>query len=507
MMKSRIWCVGIVLMLVVAGALVHAQEVEVPGTEAIPVMDVPDMQSAMVEVRVARVQSDQFYPWRQSEPRWHTGYAVAVEPGVFLTLEPLVRNHATILIRRAGSVQQVAARVQLVDPRVGLALLVAEDVALFADMAPRAWLERIPLDGDFTIVKWGENDQVQAGLGQLLSTGYESIGDGVPEQLTYQLVSSMHVGAPGTPVLHDGKLAGLATPFRAGGKTVFALSPDMISRFLADAESAPYAGVPEPDFEVMPLADPVRRRYLGVPPEMADRGVYVEAVLDDAADGHGLHAQDVLLRWDGEELDARGNYTHPRYGSIPFGQLLAKREAGDLVPATVVRDGAVQQVEVRLRTYEDVKHRIPENATEAPDDYVVAAGLVFRELTWNFLEAFGSRWQRRADIDLIWRAVNPTEADTEDEGVGRTVVLVQVLADPINKGYRDLRLRIVERVNGHTIRDLRDLATRITTEGLRHVTLADMEAVPLVFDPAEVAEADARIQQRFQIPTLTRFGE
>ena len=477
---------------------------EPDGVAALPEA-LPDMTKSMVEVRVSQIEADRFLPWRNSVPRWQDGYAIAVRPGLFLVPEELVRNHAAIQLRRAGSLRPVPGEVVHADDRVGLAIIRATEPDWFSDAVPLSLLHEIPQNGDFTLLQWGANDHLQVGVGNLLSIGFESVGEGIPPQLTYELASSMRIDHPGTPILHEGELAGLAMRFRGGRRTAVVLSPDNITRFLEASEYADYAGIPEPDFEFKPLANPVRRRFLGVPESLAEDGILVRAVFPHTDKDHGLQIDDVILSWDGHALDARGNYQHEIYGRIPFRHLLSQRSPGDHVPVQVIRDKTIQDVYVVMQTNDTFHRRIPRNETGQPDDYVIAAGLIFRELTVDFLKAFGERWERRGEIDLIWHAY--THSDQPEDAFKRTVMLVGVLADPINIGYRELRYRIVTQVNGEPIRNLADLAQKLEQDGFSGVTFAGMEAAPLRFVPAEVEEANPRIQARFQIPALSRLTE
>jgi len=281
------------------------------------------------------------------------------------------------------------------------------------------------------------------------------------------------------------------------------LAPDVITRFLEANEKDTYEGIPEPDFQTLPLGDPTRRRFLGVPDELEDRGIMIRSVQRAPGQEHGLQPGDVLLAWDGHLLDTRGNYQHPLYGRIPFRHLVAQQSPGDHATATVIRNHETQDVAVVVRPAADVFENIPENEIGLPDDYVVSAGFVFRELTMDYLRSFGDQWQRRAEIDLVWHTF--AQAAEEEPSLTRTVILVGVLADPINIGYRDLRHQIVSRINDNPILDLADLSNRIDAEGLQSVSFKNMEAVPLVFNPAEVKTANQRIQERFQIPALSRL--
>ncbi len=502
-------CLNIIVLFflsaVVGTVTTRAEEVEPIEQQLIAVLpdELPDMTRSMVHVRVSQIEADRFMPWRSSVPQRREGFAIVVRPGLFLVPEVLVRNHAAIELRRAGFIRRVPAQVVHADERIGLAMLQATESDWFLDAVPLPVLTEIPQNGDFTILQWGANDHLQVGQGSLLSIGFESIGDGIPHQLTYELAASMRIDNTGTPILHDGKLAGLAMQFRGGRRTVITIAPENITRFLEASEHETYTGIPEPDFYMKRLADPVRRRFLGVPATYEEQGIYVAATLPNPDVEHGLEVGDVILEWDGHMLDARGNYEHAQYGRIPFQHLVAQRMPGDQVPVKIIRDKTVKHMQVLMRTNDEVHRRIPRNEAGKPDDYVVSAGFIFRELTLDFLKAFGDSWERRADIDLTWHAY--THQDDPDDPVQRTVILVGVLADPINIGYRELRHQIVTHVNGHKILSLADLAAKLDQDGLKSVTLSGMEAVPLRFEPAEVEQANQRIQARFQIPTLSRL--
>ncbi len=467
--------------------------------------ELPDMTLSMVQVQSATLEADRFLPWRNASPQRQNGYGLAVESGLFLVPETLIRNQSSIQLRRAGSVRTVPAEVVHADARVGLALLRPIDPDWFTDAEPIEMTPEIPQDGEFTIVQWGANDHLQVGAGNLLSIGYDSIGNGIPPQLTYELASTLRVSQSGVPILHDGKIAGMAMQFISGRRAAMILAPDNMVRFLKASAHDSYTGIPEPDFAAKPLADPVRRSFLGVPSEYDERGIYITGVFPNPDQTHGLKTGDVLLYWHGEALDARGNYEHERYGRIPFEHLVAQQTPGEHIPATVIRDRERQEIKVEMRTVADMHRGIPKNETGKPDDYVVTGGLIFRELTMDYLKAFGDRWERRAEIDLTWHAY--THQEDVEAPLRRTVILVGVLADPINVGYRELRNRIVTQVNGHPIENLWDLAHQLDEEGLTSVTFKGMEAVPIQFVPEDVEAANQRIQQRFQIPALRRLTE
>jgi hypothetical protein len=495
-------------LLLATPARTHAQEDElfslvIPGRIPRPISS---MVSSMAEVRAAQIAADRFMPWRNTQPRWQTGYALHVDTDLFLVPEFLVRNSTAIQLRRAGSSRHIAAEIVHADPRFGLALIRPTQESWFQEARALTPLTEIPRQGELSIVQWGPNDHLQVGIGNLLSVAYQNVGSGIPAQLSYELASSLRINHAGTPVIQNGHLAGIVMQTGGNRRGATILAPDVIARFLEANTKEVYTGIPEPDFRFMRLGDPVRRKFLGVPDELEDRGILIRAVHNVPGQQHGLLPGDVLLAWDGHDLDARGNYEHQSYGRIPFRHLASLRSPGDIIEASVIRNRETQSVQVVMRPASEIFESIPENETGLPDDYVVSGGLVFRELTIDYLRAFGDQWQRQAEIDLVWHAFVMAEDTPEEPAQTRTVILVGVLSDPVNIGYRDLRHQIVSRINGHPIKNLADLSARIDQEGLLSVTFQNMEAVPITFNPEEVDTANQRIQERFQIPALRRIS-
>ena len=462
-----------------------------------------DLRRTLVELNVTRVDADRLMPWRNGAPVAVRGYGVAVGTNLLLTTEEVVRNHTLVEIRLAGSGARLPARVVLADPQSDLALVAPDDPGLAGRLQPLPVVSDIRRNERHTLVQLGAGDHLQRSIGTITEIALSYASAAAPAVLTYDVASDLRAGESGTPVLRDGRLAGLVLHFDAAGDDSVVLAPDVITAFLAAARRTPFVGPPSGGFDSVPLNDPVRRRYLGVPDD--DRGVQVLAVhAGGTADGH-LQPGDVLLAWDGCDIDNQGFYRDPVHGRMPLRQLIAgRRTVGEEVTVAIVRAGQPQRLALRLRAQDDAAARVPENAAGAPDDYLIDGGLLFRELTADYLHAMGVRWPLQANARLVWEYL--TNAGRPRGPGERVVFLAAVLPDPINIGYQGLHDEIVTAVNGHAVTNLAQLARIVAAEGgVADVSLDDWPGVRLPLDTNHLAEANARIQRMYRIPSLARI--
>jgi S1-C subfamily serine protease len=461
-------------------------------------------QNSLMELHVTRVETDRFLPWRKSQPMTQRGYGIAVGPGLLLTPEELVRNNTLIQIRRAGSAVFVPARVVLSDPRSSLALVGPVDATKLPAFAPLGVVTSIQREAVHTLVQFGAADQLQSAAGTITSIGLETIARGSAPQLTYDIVSDLRSALPGTPVLRDGRLAGLVVRIKPNSNASLTIAPDMLARFLEAHRKPPFVGPPEGGFEFAPLADPVRRRLLNVPD--SDNGILVVSVRPGGTAESGLLPEDVLIAWDGFLVDNQGFYTHPRYGRLPVSHLISSsRKAGELVEAEVVRGGKPLRVKLTLQPFNEQGARIPENGRGLPDDYIVECGLVFRELTLDYLQAHGEEWLLRAESRLVWEAL--TQAYQQAAPGRRLVILVGVLPDPVNIGYQMLQNQIVLSVNGRPVECLTQMAREIEANGMSRLEFEGWKGASLFFDAAKRTEANERVRASYRIPALVRITE
>jgi S1-C subfamily serine protease len=105
------------------------------------------------------------------------------------------------------------------------------------------------------------------------------------------------------------------------------------------------------------------------------------------ADKAGVKVGDTVTAVGNHDIDENGNYVDPLYGKIEFTNLLtAHAYAGDVVPFHVQRDGKPMQLNVTLE-HRDAKNYVsPPYYLDQPPRYYVLGGLIFQELSRQYLK-------------------------------------------------------------------------------------------------------------------------
>ena len=199
---------------------------------------------------------------------------------------------------------------------------------------------------------------------------------------------------------------------------------------------------------------------------------------------------------------------HLRYGWLDYKLIATEGHyAGDVIPARVLRAGKELKLDIPLKNIPASSALIPETRTEQAPPYLVAGGLVFRELDTPYLQAWGDDWEQNIPSRL--RVYKEMESETHQPDK-RLIVLADVFPDQYNLGYHDLSQNIVTAVNGRPIGSIADMEEAFKhPEGEFHV----IEFVPgfgmskVILDAKQFEAATARIMETYQIPSRIRLRE
>ncbi|MFL2749977.1 MAG: PDZ domain-containing protein [bacterium] len=148
-----------------------------------------------------------------------------------------------------------------------------------------------------------------------------------------------------------------------------------------------------------------------------------------------------------------------------------------------------------------------------PPRYLIRGGMIFQELTLNYLEVWGQNWENRAPLRLrlfkqldLTRTTNASRTKHPIHPTSeRIVILSQVLPDVVNIGYQELRNMVVKKVNGKKVVNLESMVEALQnpkTDFHRIEFLPGSERVQIVLPVQELVSADERIMKNFQIPRL-----
>src|SRR5215211_385056 len=420
-------------------------------------------QLALVRVNVTGQSYDYFRPWQKKAPFSKRALGAVLSKGRVLVTADLVANQNYVELERAETGEKTAAQVTVVDYEANLALVEPTDKKFLEGLTPL----QLAMD---TVV----GDRVAAL--QLEPTGALAVTDGlvttiqmtrypadVGQFLTYRISMSMQYrdNSYTIPLVKNNKLAGLLLRYDPRTQVLDAIPAPIIAHFLKAAEAGAYRGFPSAGFSFFPTRDPQLRNFAGQTGKPG--GVYVMSLEPNMpAAKAGLQVGDIVTAIGENEIDQNGNYVDPLYGKIEFTNLITSRAfAGETIPFAVQRGGKPMQLNVVLDHRAANDYVIPPYNLDQPPSYLVLGGLIFQELSRQYLREWGNNWQKEAPQKFVY--LDRFQSELFPEGKRRVVILSQVLPANATIGYDDIAYLTVQKVNDREIKSLRDLA-----EALQH---------------------------------------
>lgn len=452
-----------------------------------------DLSNGIVEVLVTAQKFDAHFPWKKGRPEARTGYGIVIADGKLITSEDLVRNAMLIEIQPPGGARKTTARVIEADPRINAALLAAPTKGY----TPVPWGPPIGMGAKVQIVQFDEAGQRQSGEGRITGIKVSLLPSAPLGILTFQALTDLKLERIGSPAFHEGKLAGLIMEYDEATQTSLVLPTAILKRFVEDVEAPPYGGVAVAGMTWTPLVAPANRKFYGLNHD--DQGVQVLRTITGSGAATVLQAGDVILKWDGYTVDSQGYYNDPEFGRISLVHLISGRKyPGDVVTVTRWRNEKSEEVQFKLDSYNDAKALVPLNIEGVQAEYLVEGGFMFRELTADYLLAYGTQWMVRANPRLV--DIYLTRAQAPAKPGERIIILTGVLPDPLNVSYQEIRDELVTHLNGKPVSSMSDVfAIRDQDGGITRIRLKTL-GLDLVLDKALLPEANGRIAKLYGIP-------
>jgi len=463
-------------------------------------------QLSLVRVNVTGQPYDYFRPWQKKAPFSKRALGAVLPQGRVLVTADLVANENYVELERAESGEKIAAKVKVVDYEANLALLEPIEKKFLDGLSP---LE-LALD---TVV----GDRLAAW--QLEPTGALVVTEGlvttvqmmhypmdVGQFLTYRMSIAMQYreNSYTVPLVKNNKLAGLLLRYDSRSQLLDAIPAPIITHFLKDVQTDHYRGFPSVGFSFFPTRDPQLRSFAGETGKPA--GVYVTSVEPNMPAGKaGLQVGDIVIAIDNNEIDQNGNYVDPLYGKIEFTNLITSHAyAGDALALKIQRDGKPMQLRVTLEHRSEQDYVIPPYNLDQPPAYYVLGGLIFQELSRQYLKEWGGNWLREAPQRFVY--LDHFQSELFPESHRRIVILSQVLPANNTIGYEDFAYLTVTKVNGKEINSLGDLAEAVQhpIDGFIKIETEE-DPKQIALEAAQVAAEAPSLQETYGIPSLQRL--
>ncbi len=466
-----------------------------------------DWQRSMVWIEATAVRYSHYQPW-SSTSRTVSKNGLVIEGGkVLTTAEGL--DHATLIrVLREGEGRWRLANIDWIDPHANVALLSAGEDGAFASLPAAPFARRVPQSGPVRIGYFLDGRVISA-PGTVRRVHVPRDPQRIAQHMMLEVVTEGGPGAGGSGSANAGagdavaslivvaanEVIGLGV--RHDGRLLSVIPTPLVNGLLARKRRDPRASLAGYPFTWQDTQNPATTEYLGLPG--TPRGVVVSAVPALSPFSAYLRPRDLILSIDGFEIESDGNYLDPEYGYLPLGNLSTRDKfAGDSSTFEIWRAGAVLTVELALPRVSYADALVPDRDFDRRPEYAVAGGLVFQPLTTDYLRSWDPQWRGSAPFRLHYYLHQPSRAERRN-----LVVLSQVLPDPFNLGYRDFAFRVVDRINGRPVANLRDLESALENPGGGFHVIDLLPArgpTRLVLDSAGLDEATQRVLRRYGLP-------
>jgi hypothetical protein len=447
----------------------------------------------VVTLEVARKQYDFLQPWNtRNRSAVKTGIVIG-ERDVLTTAADMF-DRTLVRLQKDGTGEWWVGEVTWVDYHANLALVTTDAAAFWEGLKP-AKLGSAPADSALQIARWRQGNLELRRAEFTCYVVREAELSGINHVVLACDSDIMGLNG-GEPLIANGHCAGLVTA--QSGRACTVTPASLIRSILEARRNGAYRGLGyfhwfwQPSVNLDSLA---RLKLPGRP-----RGVIVIEVPERPDGGPTvMKVGDIILSIDGFEVDTAGNYRDPEFGRILIENLATRGKwAGDESRLRVWRDGQEMDVAYRLPQYEYTNSLVPAARYDTPPEYLIVGGLVFQQLTDEFLQSWGPEWKRKAPFRLLYHRNQPR---TKDQPA--LILLSQILPDPYNIGYQDQRLLVVQKVNGQPISRLSQVqqALQNPIAGYHQFEFMPGDAIKRLVVKAGDAESEAtsRVLKRYGI--------
>src|SRR5436190_7282168 len=461
---------------------------------------------SLLRVNVTGQGYDYFRPWQKRAPFSKRALGAVLPQGHVLVTADLVANQNYVELERAESGEKMAASVEVVDYEANLALLQPQDKKFLNGLAPLELANDTIVGDRLSALQLEQTGALVVTEGLVTAVQVMHYPTEVGQFLTYRLSIALQYrdNSYTVPLVKNNKLAGLLLRYDPRSQLMDIIPAPIIAHFLKDAAKPNYQGFPSIGFSYFPTRDPQLRKYSGE--SGTGGGVYVTGIEPGAAvQKAGLHVGDIVSAIGNSELDQNGNYVDPLYKKIDFTNLLTMRGySGERVPFKIHRQGQPMQLDVALEHRPADDYVIPPYSRDEAPTYYILGGLIFQELTRQYLREWGTNWLKDAPQRFVY--LDRFQWELFPEGHRRVVILSQIL--PVNGtiGYEDFGYLTVTKVNGKDIHSLDDLAEAVKhpVDGFNRIeTEEDPKVIPL--DVAQAQADEPTLRENYGISALQRL--
>lgn len=447
------------------------------------------LEKAMVKIITVSNLPDYLRPWQMLGQDTTNGSGCIIEGNRILTNAHVISNATFIQVNKSGETTKYVAKILAVDHECDLAILTVDDKNFFRNSSTIP-IGGVPEPGEKVKVYGfpigGDKLSVTEGVVSRIEIGQYS--HSLRSFLMIQIDAAINQGNSGGPVLKDGKIVGVAFQAMEKAQNIgYAIPSVMIKHFLNDLKDNYYKGFPTLGISTQGLENESYRKKLGM--KKGQTGVVVREIEYGAPSYGILKEGDVILSINGIKIENDGTIPYAR-SRLDLSFITDLKYVGDRITIEVLRDKQPLKLNIVMKNYIPI---VPRTQYDVKPTYYIFGGLVFTKLTVNYVYALWNQLNRRPSIlDRVIYEISTPEKQ-------QIVVLQQVLADEINKGYHDFSNLIVKRVDGQEISGIEDLIKKIENTKNEFIEIELEDKNKIILETQKAKDASSNILKKYGI--------
>jgi len=445
------------------------------------------VKSSIVKIYTVAKKTNYKTPWN-SKTLSMTGSGSIIANNRILTNAHVVADNTFIEVKRYGKTKRYEAQVVSVSHEADLAILAVSDPLFFAG-AKALSLGELPKTQQEVLV-YGfptGGDTMSVTKGVVSRIEYQRYVHSGEHLLAVQVDAAINSGNSGGPIISDGKLVGVVMQKQRKADNIGYMVPiPILKHFLKDLEDGKRDGFPGFGVQTQDMQNPAIRKMHRVPEGITGALVY-HINYNSPAKGI-IEVDDVITAIDGHNVTDTEQVEYRTGEYISHWYYLDLHQIGETVSFDILRKGVEKHVNVTLAHDYNPYRLVPYQSYDQDPSYFIWGGFVFTPLTTNYM------------IKTKW---TPEEAyQWSNAKQQEVVVLSQVLADSVNKGYHNISDIIVAKINGKTFANMKEFYQLLKQSTEVFIIFEDKFGYQVIMDRLAVEARNEAILKRYNI----RYG-
>jgi len=459
-------------------------------------------ERSVVQITNYTQQPDWVEPWRFSPVSGGLGSGFVIEGQRIMTNAHVVSWSQQLIVYRYQDPQPYRATVEYIGHDCDLAVLRVLDAGFFEGIPPLE-IGELPLVRS-TVTTYGypaggrEISYTSGVVSRIEIQRY--VQTNKSNLLAVQTDAAINPGNSGGPVIQDGKVVGVSFQGKPGLENAgFFIPPNIIRHFLEDLTDGTYEGFPAAGIGIVKLTNPAFRAALGL--AQNNIGARIDSLFYPFPATHELlRENDVLLEVAGYPVGSDGNVIY-RGNSVHAALLFSQVQHGESIALKIWRDNA--ELELELPLYVNSEDRTMGNQYEPPP-FIIVGGLVFTELSTNYLGSLGRNWRDQVGADTLYELVYRNRLGDE-AARAKPVVLSTILKHASNIDFSVDARSILTELNGQPISSMADLSAAVEHAEGDFYRFRFLSGAVEALNRSEALAAEAQLLQQYNIPSVQRL--